>query len=407
MLNLHSCCKGAVSLALALPPLFLGADEASCAFLGDVLKPFASVSETYDSNVFRVEDSGQLAALLGDDQMSDFSTIFTIGTALRYTVSHQSFEAMLKRDFIRFSHYTQEDADRDEVSGKANLSLLQKWTLKLDGGYTSAPEPRTEYTNPQQNIRTTYRYGFLAGYQLPIGLTLEAGYRRREVAYSLETYNVSEYDADIYTGTITWQISPTAQTYGTYEHDERTFREGTFVDGETLKRDNTGDSFRIGFNKTVSPRTSVSTYLGYLSRRHDDFPERDFSGVIAALEGSYGLTYKTRLLIGGERQIYEETYTDWIYSVTNTFSLGVNYQVTEKVKATALERLMWKDYEALPESSAPNRSDFINETSAGVEWAPINRLTLNLDYTYSSRDSDIEGFDFTDHTVTASVAYRY
>jgi len=407
MLKLKSCRKGAVSLALALPPLFFGADEASCAFLGDVLKPFASVSESYDSNVFRVTDSSQLRALIGDDRMSDFSTVAEIGTALHYTVSHQAIDLTLKRDFIRFSHYTGEDADRDEVNGKLSLSLLQKWTLTIDGSYTSAPEPRTEFRNPQQNIRTTDGYGFTAGYQPPSGWGVEAGYHRREVDYSLAEYTSSRYKADVFDGSLTYQISPATKVYGTYEHEKRTFDEPEAVNGALLKRDNTADSFRVGIQRSVSARTNLAAYLGYLSRRHDEFSARDFDGVVAALQGSYALTYKTQLVATGERLIYEETYPEWIYSVTNSFAIGVNYQMTEKVKGTLMERLMWKDYQPLPESGAPYRNDFINETSVGVEWDPINRLSLNVDYSYSSRNSDVAGFDFDDHTVSATVAYRF
>jgi hypothetical protein len=51
MLKLLACRGKAV--LLILPPLVLAANEAHCAFLGDVLKPFASVAESYDSNVFQ------------------------------------------------------------------------------------------------------------------------------------------------------------------------------------------------------------------------------------------------------------------------------------------------------------------------------------------------------------------
>jgi hypothetical protein len=175
----------------------------------------------------------------------------------------------------------------------------------------------------------------------------------------------------------------------------------------TLRSDNVGDSFRIGLSKSFSPRTAVSGYIGYLERRHSALPARDFSGPIGKAEITYGLTPKLGLILNWERQLVEETYADRIYSVSDLAGAGLVYQVTEKLKGTVMGRLSWKDFADLPGSGVVPRSDFTQDLSAGVEWAPYNRLTIDLGYQYSVRSSDDDTFDFDSHAVTSGIAYRF
>lgn len=405
MLKLLACRRKAVLLILL--PLVFAANEAQCAFLGDVLKPFASVAESYDSNVFRVRDAAQLEALIGDDQMGDFNTVFELGTALHYQLSQQRLDLLLKKDFIRYSHHTLEDADRDEASGKLSLSVLQQLRGVIDGSYTKAPEPRSDFRNPELNLRTKKELGVSAGYDMTSGLSLDAGYRSVTSEYSLAQYRPVEYGADIFSGTASYHISTTSTLFAKYQHEERNYRAVEAVAGRLVKRDNSGDSFRVGFEKTLSPRTAFSGYLGYLDRRYSAIPQRDFSGLIGKLEATYAVTAKLGVLLNGERDLYEETYPGRAYSISDSIGAGAVYQVSEKVKASLQERLVWKDYQAIPGSGAPKRVDFYQELSTGVEWAPIDRLTATLSYQYSTRSSDDASFDFTDHTVTAAVAYKF
>ncbi len=44
--------------------------------------------------------------------------------------------------------------------------------------------------------------------------------------------------------------------------------------------------------------------------------------------------------------------------------------------------------------------------STGIEWTPINLLTVNLSYLFSKNDSDDASFDFSNHTLASSIAYH-
>lgn len=395
------------SIFTALAVLVFFAGRGECAFLGDTLKPFVSGSEMYDSNLFRVKDRGQLQQLIGDVQLHDFITMVTVGTGLHYSVSREELNLLLKKDFIFYRHYTSQNTDQNEASGNLAFTLFDKVKLKFDGTYKTAAESRTDYRSTAVNEQKKTGYGVSLGYEMPAGVGYEAAYRRSAIDYSLLQFKPNEYAVDSFIGTVSYRLSPDSKIYAAYRRDDTVYKEDMPIGSTLVNNSSTADSIRFGLEKTVSPKTAVSCYIGYLDRRHDQAAGRDFSGVIARVAATYGVTGKLGLMLNGERDVYEETYADWIYSVTDTFGIGLVYEITDKTRATFYNTLSWKDFQEIPGSGAAKRSDFLHNMNICLEWSPLNRLTLNLGYQYSMRSSDNNIYNFTDHTVITGVGYKF
>jgi opacity protein-like surface antigen len=395
-------------IALAVPFILVPLG-AQAALLGDIVKPFVSTSETYDSNVFRVKDKDQLWALVRDTKMGDFINVTEVGSAFHYGLSSLETNLLLKRDFITYSHYSSQSNSRDQAAGDVSIKFFDRLRVKADGGYLREPEPRADFRSPDLNEVTTTQYGLLMAYETPTGLTFQTAYRRVGVDYSLAELKPNEYDMDRFTETVSYRLSPEAKVYASYQRDNRNYREGMRVDATSVlvKTNNVGDSARIGIEKSFSPRTTVSGYVGYLSRRLDALPSRNFSGPIGKAEVRYGVTSKLGVVVNAERDLYEETYPDQIYSVNTSASAGLVYQATEKIKASVTDRVNWKDFQSLPGSVAQKRNDFTNQVNAGVEWTPVDRVSVTADYQYETRNSNVGSFDYSSHAVTAAVAYKF
>ena len=396
-----------IPLAVMLGVLTIPAGPACAALLGDTLKPFASVTEMYDSNVFRVKDREQLRLLVGDDRMGDFTTQASVGTAIHYTLSRQELDLLYRHDFIRFAHYTGQDVDQDTASGSLKLTILDRLRITADGSYSKTPQPRADYQSTGQNEVTNIAGGVTVGYEMVSGVGFDAAYRRINVDYSLPQFSANQYGVNSYSGTLFYRISPETKIYGTYQRDDTTYGEQLPLGPVSVDNSNVSDSFRVGLYKSFSPRTAVSGYVGFLNRRHNAASARDFSGPIGKAEISYGLTAKLGLVLNWERQIHEETYTDRIYSVNDAVGAGLVCQISEKLKGTLMDRVTWKGFADLPGSGVVARSDFINDLNTGLEWVPINRLTVSLNYGFSTRNSDDDSFDFSDHAVTVGLSYKY
>jgi opacity protein-like surface antigen len=403
----HGTGKRSVILIALSSMLAFPAGPARAEVLGDILRPFASLTEMYDSNVFRVKDRAHLEALVGDSRLADFITVASVGTGVNYQVSRQQLALLLQKDFIRLAHYTSQDTDRDQASGTLLFAITDRVKLTLEESYLKAPQPRIDFQSAGLNTMTNLDGGVNVGYQSPSGVGLEAGYRRSSVDFSLAQYKSSEYAADRYSGTVSCQLSPEARLYAAYRHDETAYGAGLRVGSALVDNNSSSDSARLGLDKTIGQKTAFSGYIGYLNRRHQAASARNFSGVIGSVSLNQALTGKLGMTINWERQLYEETYVDRIYSVSDSVGAGIVYGVSAKLKATLTGRLLWKDFGDVPNSGVAPRTDFSKELSAGLEWTPIPRLSVKLGYQYSARNSDDSNFDFADHTVTSSVGYHF
>lgn len=384
------------------------ASSAYADFLGDTIRPFASVTEMYDSNVFRVRDQNQLRDMNGDTQMGDFLTVVSVGTDVHYLLNRQELNLMLKKDFIRYSHYTSQNVSTDEVKANVGLILFDRLKIRLLGSYNMNPVPRQDYQGTALNKRTDVLGGITAGYDMQSGVGLEAGYRKEKVSYSLEDFNANEYSRTSYSGTLKYRLSTDTKIYATIQREYTKYKEELIVGFfDLIDNDSVSDSIRFGIEKTISPKTAVSAYIGYLERRHKQASERDFDGIIGKVEATYGLTAKLGLLVNAERQIYEEIDPNRTYSVTDSIGAGLIYDITEKTRARLFDKYSWKNYRNVPDADVPKRTDRLHEMSAGVQWKPMKAVTVDVGYQYSTRKSDLSSLNFTDHNVIAGVAYHF
>ncbi len=398
-----------VFIALALLFFMAGAAPAGAEenLLGGLLKPFVSVGEMYDSNLFRVRGREQLTTLVGDDRLADFVTLVGAGTSVHYGIGRQELNLMLKRDYLFYSHYDDQNSKRDNVTGRLDLNIMDRVKIVMDGAYSSEPQSHIDYRSPRVNKVRKLDGGISVAYEMTSGIGFQAAYRRFSLDYSLPQYRGDEYYADRYFGTLYYRFSRDTRVYATYQHDEREYSSDMTLGSITVNNSSSSDSVRIGLEKTVGPKTSISGYIGYLERRHRQASNRDFSGIIGAADITYGITPKLGALLKWERQLYEETYADRSYSVTDALGMGLVYQVSAKVKASVSDRLTWKNFKDVPGSGVARRNDFINEVNAAVEWNPIVRLFVKFGYQFSTRSSDESSYNFHDHMAQLDLSYRY
>ena len=378
--------------------------------LGDRIKPFISVREVYDSNVFRVKDKEFLDGLVGDDQLSDFITIISAGVNLNYEISRQKMDLLLRKDFIYFNHYDDQNANQDTANGNLNLRVYDKFSAKINGFYTKNLEPKEYFQTDEKIYRTGKGGGIELGYDMPLGFTIKAGFRQEYVDYSIPELDVRERAIRIFTGGISYTISPNSEFDIFYARDIVDYDKLEFIGGNLVNNDSTGDKINCVFHKKISPETLVSLSAGYYQRKYDEFDARDFNGFIGKADLSYGITEKLTLMASAERMLYEATFLDQTYSVNETIGLGASYKATEKIKAYiygSTTKESFKGNANITGSDSPEREDDIDEFKTGAIWSPIKMLDIDLLYRYEKRDSNFDIYTYEAHGIELGISYKF
>ena len=378
--------------------------------LGDKIKPFFSAREVYDSNIFRIKDKEQLKNLIGDDQLSDFITILTLGLGLNYQISRQELGLLLKKDLLRYSYYTSEDSEQDEVNGGISLRVLDRISANLKGSYTKLPEARENYWTKQKNERMTTAGGITVGYDLPSGFSIQAGFGQEKVDFSLSVFDYRERTNKSYSGTLSYSPSTESRFYAVYQRNALDYDLLQPIGGRLVNNDSTGDTIKVGVDKKFSPKTLLSLYTGYLWRKYKEFSARDFHGVIGKAVVNYIITEKLTLSIIGERELYEAVFLDQIYSVDESLRLGIGYKPTAKIETFIDGRtaeISYKGDANIIAIAFPERKDTLNEFRTGIVWSPIRRLSIDLLYRYTTRNSNFDIYDFKAHGIEFGTTYKF
>ena len=378
--------------------------------LGDRIKPFISVREVYDSNVFRVKDKESLKSIVGDDQLHDFITILSAGVNLNYEISRQKMDLLLRKDFIYFKHYDDQNSNQDTANGNLNLRVYDKFSAKINGFYTKNLEPKEYFLTDEKIYRTEKGGGIELGYDMPLGFTIKAGFRQEDVDFSIPELDIRERTIRIFTGGISYIISPNSEFDIFYARDILDYNTRQSIGGNLINNDSAGDTIKCVFNKKISPETLVSLSAGYHQRKYDEFDERDFHGFIGKADFSYGITDKLTLMAGAERKLYEETFLDQMYSVNETLGLGASYKATEKIKAYIYGSTTKKSFKGdsnITGTDSQERDDDIDEFKTGLEWSPIQRLYIDLLYRYEKRDSNFDIYTYEAHGIELGISYKF
>ncbi len=380
------------------------AQSAGAELLGETIKPFAALTEIYDSNIFRVQDQAQLQALNGGSKLADFITVVSVGTALHLAPGRHLVDLLLKEELLRYVDYDDQDAERSEARGKVSLTLLDELKIKADGAYSRAPQSRSDFRSSGVNRQTSLGGGAGLEYASAVGVGLAVDYHRQTITYSLPQYAANEYADDRYAATLFYRLSPTTRLQTRYQREERRYLQPAAI---TLNANSVADTVQVGVEKTFSPRTTVSGTIGYLDRRHQATAVRNFSGITGTAAMAYGVSGKVGLKLNWTRQLAEETYANRIYSINDTVGGGLSYELTSKLLLSLTDQFSWKAFQDLPGSTAPDRRDQQHELAAGLEWQPLDKLAVTANYQYARRQSTEASFGFDDHTAALGVAYRF
>jgi predicted transcriptional regulator len=390
--------------------LLLISSTAFAEVLGDRIKPFISVREVYDSNVFRVKDKESLNDLFGDDQLHDFITIISAGVNLNYEISRQKIELLLREDLIYYAHYDDQNANQDTANGNLYLRVYDKFSAKINGLYTKIVEPKEYYLSDKKIYRTNTGGGIDLRYDMPLGFTIKAGFRLENVDYSIPELDIDERTHTIFNGGISYIISPDSEIDILYERDIIDYDKLKFIGGESVDNDSKGDTIKCVFYKKVGPETLTSLTAGYYQRKYDEFDSRDFNGFIGRADVNYRITEKVTLMAKAERMLYEEIFQDQTYSVNESIGLGASYKATEKIKAYiygSTSKKTFKGDSNITGTDSPDREDDIEEFKTGAIWSPIKMLDIDLLYRYEKRDSNYDIYTYEDHGVELGISYKF
>jgi hypothetical protein len=185
-------------------------------------------------------------------------------------------------------------------------------------------------------------------------------------------------------------------TRGTYDwirYDDRFDRAG-------FERDNDGFSVAGGVRLDITALLDGEVYGGYRRQRFDDarFDTQDgvsFGGSLRWLP-----TALTTVRLSLARDLQTTTQDGSAGNFRTDINLGVDHDIRRNIRLSADAGFRQNDFRGI------DRKDDIIELGAGVRYLLNRNLSVNANYTFTDRDSNVDVRDFRRHVVRVGVTGR-
>jgi exopolysaccharide biosynthesis operon protein EpsL len=376
----------------------------------DAITPYAGLGVVYDSNVLRLRDSAEATAR-GLDGMSDTVRRATFGLALDKTISQQRVTAnvnVTKVDYDRFAELDHLDKNAsvnwnwhagDHVEGNAGVNYSQGLTPFIDFHELAA------------NIRTQTNEFVDAAWMLHPSWRVRAGLQHSKLSYDLasqqpsnNTQNQSELGLDYLArsgSTIGLQARHIIADFPIPEQDG----------GQLIFNGYKQNELKAKIDWLVTGKTRLHFLGGWVSRKQDQFTQRDFSGMNSRLSADWSPTGKIDVSATIWREIGAVDDLSTVYSLNHGASLASTWKYSEKISLIGQFNYVKRDFSQSTASGTVGGSTAQNDVlrNAGLTLAynPTDKWEVRLSGVRSTQTSNAVDGGYTSNAVLLNTRYAF
>ena len=381
----------ALFFLLSLPALLLSltahADDK------DPLNVIAGVSRQHDNNLFRLSSS----------ERSDNITTAYAGLQLDKLYSMQRFKFDFTLTAYRYQKYDVLDFDAKDYKAAWLWTLTPYLTGTLSADRKQQLNSFQDYRNATlvniQNIRTTENQHFEADFS-PHGIWHLLGGVTRTDQNNSKTFNEDDsFSMNSVDAGLKYDFR-SGSSITLMGHERR----GTYDD----RLLNSVSLFDTGFDETegeakldwlISGKSRLNLRAAYVTREHDHFSQRDYSGTVGRVDYRWTPAGKLSVNLSASRDLSSYQTNDSSYSRINTLSISPIYALSDKITMRATASISQRTF--LGEGVVPSsdRVDWSKSAGFGINWTPLRSLSIGGNLERSSRNSNSPGLDFTDTTA--------
>jgi Putative beta-barrel porin 2 len=365
--------------------------------------------ETYDDNLFRVPPgtAGVPGAAFPNPSQSDAVNTSTFGGEGKWDIGRQEVEIDLRADENRFKRNDALNYVSADATGTWNWRVGEYFSGQVQTIYDRSLASFSETRYSGKDIVTSLEelgfaryqigphwaaYGQIRGSYLDHGAASQvyndfhnkAGFTGVEYATNVDDTFAFEYSyLDI-----TFRNAPVG--LGAYDYNE--------------------DVEKFVVKYSLSDKTSVNGYVGYLQRKYPgSLGLNAYSGEIWRGNFSWAVTEKTQFQVSVWHELHAYIDAESNYFVAKGVSLAPSWSPTEKLNFTLLGSYEQQNYIGNSSSVATTgpRLDKVNSEQITMRYTPRDPWIIELFFRHAKRESNQPLFPFDDNLVSGSVTYRF
>lgn len=387
-----------------VPAAGLLADE------GDIFHVNATLSTMRDNNLFRLAP-GVDPRSFGLSGKSD--TINTLGVGLNFnkTFGVQRLIANATMVDNRYQHNDYLNFRAFNFDAKWEWAYGKLWTGELFLDRSEALNSFSDFRNFQQrNVRTVSNQRLTGNYWFHTNWALVMGGSRTSLTNEQPFLAESDYDATGLNFGMRYRPAPNRTASLRVSRLEGEYAKRQFNNALQFDNGFTQTGYDLDYDWMLTGSTQVRGRLGYLTREHDRFSSRDYSGVVGNLDANYSYSAKGLLTLGYRRGLEAFQQLASSYYTLNEFTVANRWAVTSQVAAGARYAVGTRDYQgeivALP-AGIPLREDRFSRAGIDLSYQPASWVQLKAGVNLENRRVNLDNLDYKDRTTYISITAQY
>jgi exopolysaccharide biosynthesis operon protein EpsL len=376
----------------------------------DAITPYAGFGIGYDDNVLRLPNAAA-GRDMGLDGLSDVTRRLEFGLALDKKISQQRVTANLNVTKVDYDRFTQLDhLDK-------NLGVNWNWHVgnHVEGNagvnYSQGLTPFIDFHLLEPNIRTQTNEYVDGAWLFHPSWRVRAGLVHSKLWYDLpsqqpgnNSQNQSELGLDY--------LARSGSTIGLQLRHTRADFPNPEQDGSTLIYNGYNqDEAKAKIDWLVTGKTRLHFLGGWVSRKQDAFPVRNFSGLNSRLSADWSPTGKIDVSAAIWREIAAVDDLSNVYSLNRGASLASAWKYSDKIRLVAQVKYEKRDFSQSSASGTlagpTSQNDTLRNVALTLVYNPTLHWDLRLSAIRSTQTASAGSGGFVSNGVLFTTRYAF
>lgn len=377
---------------------------------GDVIRPYASVTYSYDDNLRRFSSKQQALASTGSSKMSDTVMMTGVGIILDKEISRQRIYADIGANKSNFDRNSELDNTGRNMTGRWDWRLGNRLEGKLELYHKKALVPFADYnflTAQELSLKTVTQDRRLleARWLFHPRWRVRGALSNFETEYSATNQKFSNLEENVYEVGVDY-LSPSRSLVGIlYRHVKGNKPTQILLNGTSVNNDYDQDELKLNIDWAITEKSKMQFLGGLVERKYDD-SARDFRKFNARGNFSWAPTGKVGVNLSAWKENNAQAFVTTSYTVNAGASLVGSWYVTRKLTFQGNVRYEKLDFEG-DEIFGPQRSDKNKKFSLALIYKPTLSFMLNASVAHSTRDSNDDRYGFDSNSIALTGQYEF
>jgi exopolysaccharide biosynthesis operon protein EpsL len=385
-------------LTLVICGLFSGGAMAEP---GDVFTPYAGVMVSHDDNLFRLSGPEDAQLRLGTSNLSDTYRRLNLGLNIDKQISQQRLTVNLGLNRTAYNRFSQLDSDGKDLQVNLNWHLGTHVQGNLGATYIEALTPFSNFrATTERNLRTQKRTFADGAWRFHPSWQVRGSVAYDQLNYALSTQRGFNRELNTEVFGIDY-LSATKSSVGVQAgHSSATYV--SFLNNYSQ------NEFKGKIDWYATGKSRLQFLGGWVERKHDLAPERDYSGTNARVVATHQLTGQVGLTANLYREIGSLDDLINSYSLNNGVSLEAAWEISSKTRLAAQllnERRSFALNPTLANQQTSDRQDTYRRMSLIGNYLPTRKWSIIM-IAYRDQQSSNQTFG-NYHATGLSLNTRY